>query len=53
MLEHSRGSSGERRIVDLNALVEEVLNLAYHGGRAQDQSFNIALERDYANTGPD
>jgi signal transduction histidine kinase len=50
MLEHSRGSSGERRSVALNALVEEALNLAYHGGRAQDQSFNITLERDYADT---
>jgi signal transduction histidine kinase len=48
MLEHSRGGLGERRSVDLNALVEEALNLAYHGGRAQDQSFNITLERDYA-----
>jgi len=48
MLEHSRGSSGERRSADLNALIEEALNLAYHGGRAQDQSFNISLERDYA-----
>jgi two-component system, NtrC family, sensor kinase len=50
MLEHSRGSSGERRHVDLNALIEEALNLAYHGGRARDQSFNITLERDYADT---
>jgi two-component system NtrC family sensor kinase len=50
MLEHSRGSSGERRSVDLNALIDEALNLAYHGGRAQDQSFNITLERDYADT---
>ena len=50
MLEHSRGSSGERRRVDLNALVEEALNLAYHGGRAQDQSFNITLARYYADT---
>jgi two-component system, NtrC family, sensor kinase len=48
MLEHSRGSSGERRSVDLNGLIEETLNLAYHGGRAQDASFNIALERDFA-----
>jgi two-component system, NtrC family, sensor kinase len=48
MLEHSRGGTGERRSVDLNALVEEALNLAYHGGRAQDQSFNITLEHDYA-----
>jgi PAS domain S-box-containing protein len=48
MLEHSRGGSGERRAVDLNGLVEEALNLAYHGARAQDQNFNIALERDFA-----
>jgi two-component system, NtrC family, sensor kinase len=48
MLEHSRGVSGERRAVDLNGLVEEALNLAYHGARARDQSFNITLERDYA-----
>ena len=47
MLEHSRGVSGERRAVDLNALVEEALNLAYHGARAQDASFNITLERDF------
>jgi signal transduction histidine kinase len=48
MLEHSRGTSGERREVDLNALIDEALNLAYHGARAQDSSFNITLERDYA-----
>jgi PAS domain S-box-containing protein len=47
MLEHSRGVSGERRAVDLNALIDEALNLAYHGARAQDPSFNIALERDF------
>ena len=47
MLEHSRGVTGERRTVDLNTLVEEALNLAYHGARAQDQTFNITLERDY------
>jgi len=46
MLEHSRGASGERREVDLNTLVEEALNLAYHGARAQDASFDITLERD-------
>ena len=48
MLEHSRGSSGERRKVDINTLIDEALNLAYHGARAQDQSFNITLERDFA-----
>jgi two-component system, NtrC family, sensor kinase len=47
MLEHSRGVSGERRVVDLNALIEEALNLAYHGARAQDASFNITLEREF------
>ena len=46
MLEHSRGGTGERREVGLNNLVEEALNLAYHGARAQDQNFNITLERD-------
>jgi len=46
MLEHSRGASGERREVDLNAMVEEALNLAYHGARAQDTNFNITLEHD-------
>ena len=40
-------SSGERRAVDINALVDEALNLAYHGARAQDQSFNIKLQRDF------
>ena len=47
MLAHSRDTSGERQRVDINALVEEALNLAYHGARAQDRNFNITLERDY------
>ncbi len=47
MLEHSRGGSGERRRVDLNTLAEEALNLAFHGARAQDQSFNITLRREF------
>jgi signal transduction histidine kinase len=47
MLEHSRGSSGERRMVDLNTLIDEALNLAYHGARAQDQGFNVALQREF------
>jgi two-component system, NtrC family, sensor kinase len=47
MLLHSRGDSGERRQVDLNALVDEALNLAYHGARARDQSFDFVLERDF------
>jgi signal transduction histidine kinase/HAMP domain-containing protein len=47
MLLHSRGGSGERRTTDLNALVDEALNLAFHGARARDKSFNISLERDF------
>ncbi|HVC55331.1 MAG TPA: ATP-binding protein [Stellaceae bacterium] len=47
MLEHSRGVTGERRTVNLNDLVEEALNLSYHGARAHDPSFEITLERDY------
>jgi signal transduction histidine kinase/HAMP domain-containing protein len=47
MLEHSRGVTGERREIDLNGLVDEALNLAYHGARARDPSFNITLERDF------
>jgi len=46
MLQHSRGSSEDRQPTDLNALAEEALNLAYHGARAQDPNFDIALEHD-------
>jgi GAF domain-containing protein len=45
MLLHSRQGSGEHRPVDINAIVEESLNLAYHGARAEKQGFNITLER--------
>ena len=44
MLQHSRGRSGERQLVDLNALLAEDVNLTYHGMRAQDSSFNIKIE---------
>ena len=47
MLLHSREGSGEHRPVDINALVEEGLNLAYHGARAEKQGFNIKLERSF------
>jgi C4-dicarboxylate-specific signal transduction histidine kinase len=45
MLLHSRESSGEHRRVNINALVEESLNLAYHGARAEKLGFTITLER--------
>ena len=47
MLLHSREGSGERRAADINSLVDESLNLAYHGARAEKSGFNITLERDF------
>jgi GAF domain-containing protein len=47
MLLHSREGSGEHRVVDINAIVEESLNLAYHGARAEKQGFNVTLERSF------
>ncbi|MBV8535973.1 MAG: HAMP domain-containing protein [Alphaproteobacteria bacterium] len=45
MLLHSRAGSGEHRPADINAIVEESLNLAYHGARAERHGFNIRLEK--------
>jgi signal transduction histidine kinase len=47
MLLHSRAGSGEHRPVDINAIVEESLNLAWHGARAERQGFNITLEKSF------
>ena len=47
MLLHSREGSGEHRLVDANGLVEESLNLAYHGARAEKQGFKINVERSF------
>jgi two-component system, NtrC family, sensor kinase len=46
MLMHSRADTGERRSTNLNALVEEALNLAYHGARAEHPDFNVTLRRE-------
>ncbi|MBR1126799.1 GAF domain-containing sensor histidine kinase [Bradyrhizobium iriomotense] len=46
MLLHSREGPGERRLADINALVQESLNLAYHGARAEKSDFNITLTQD-------
>jgi len=46
MLLHSRQGGGELRPADINALVDESLNLAYHGARAEKGEFNITLQRD-------
>ena len=47
MLLHSGQSSGEHRSTDINALVEESLNRAYYGARAEERGFNIKLERSF------
>jgi signal transduction histidine kinase len=51
MLLHSREGSGEHRSTDINTLVEESLNLAYHGARAEGRDFDITLERDFDQAG--
>jgi len=47
MLQHSRGKAGEVQPTDINAMLEEDINLAYHGMRAQDSSFNVKFETDF------
>jgi GAF domain-containing protein len=47
MLLHSREGSGEHRPADINALVDESLNLAYHGARAEKPHFNVTLQRNF------
>ena len=46
MLLHSRTGPSEHRAIDLNTTVEEALNLAYHGARAETPGFNITMEKD-------
>ena len=47
MLQHSREGSGEHRVIDINALVEESLNLAWHGARAETQGFELQLKQSF------
>jgi signal transduction histidine kinase len=47
MLLHSRQGSGEHRPADINAILDESLNLAYHGARAEKPQFNVTLQRDF------
>jgi len=47
MLLHSREGSREHRSADINSLLDESLNLAYHGARAEKGEFNITLQRDF------
>jgi two-component system, NtrC family, sensor kinase len=50
MLQHSRSSSGQKELTDINALADEYLRLAYHGLRAKDKTFNAAMKTDYDET---
>jgi len=47
MLQHSRSSSGQKELTDINALCDEYLRLAYHGLRAKDKSFNAKFETNF------
>tara|TARA_R110002074_G_scaffold257269_3_gene429740 strand:- start:12268 stop:15984 length:3717 start_codon:yes stop_codon:yes gene_type:complete len=50
MLQHSRSSSGQKEMTDINNLTDEYLRLAYHGLRAKDKSFNATLNTDFDDT---
>jgi two-component system NtrC family sensor kinase len=50
MLQHSRVSTGQRELTDINALADEYLRLSYHGLRAKDKSFNATLQTDFDTT---
>lgn len=47
MLQHSRTSSGQKELTDINALCDEYLRLAYHGLRARDKTFNAKFETSF------
>jgi len=50
MLQHSRSSSGQKELTDINALCDEYVRLSYHGLRAKDKSFNAKFETDFDET---
>jgi signal transduction histidine kinase len=51
MMQHARGGKGERQPTDVNKLVEEYVNLAYHGMRAKVPDFNVTIEQDFGKLG--
>ena len=50
MLQHSQSSNGVKESVDINALTDEYLRLAYHGLRAKDKSFNAVTKTNFDNS---
>ncbi|NND34492.1 MAG: SnoaL-like domain-containing protein [Saprospiraceae bacterium] len=53
MLMHSRGSSGQKEMTNLNALCDEYLRLAYHGLRAKDNTFTVKMDTDFDHNIPE
>jgi signal transduction histidine kinase len=47
MLQHSRASSGQKELTDINKLADEYLRLSYHGMRARDKSFDAEFKTDF------
>ena len=47
MLQHSRASTGQKELTDINALADEYLRLSYHGMRAKDKLFNATIQKDF------
>lgn len=52
MLQHSRNSSGQKELADINMLVDECMRLSYHGLRAKDKTFNAKTETDFDSSLP-
>jgi signal transduction histidine kinase len=47
MLQHSKASSGQKELTNINSLADEYLRLSYHGFRAKDKSLNVVLKTDF------
>lgn len=47
MLQHSRKSTGQKELTDINALCDECLRLSFHGLRAKDKSFNSDFKNQF------
>ncbi|AVR45402.1 hypothetical protein C7S20_09030 [Christiangramia fulva] len=52
MLQHSRNSSAEKELTDINKLADEYLRLSYHGLRAKDKTFNAGMKTEFDETLP-
>ena len=48
MLQHSRVSSGQKELTDINEICDEYVRLTFHGYKAKDRTFSAAIEKDFA-----